>query len=89
MSSRRIEIERLEIRLKSVSPASARAAMDGLGRELAGTLAAATSMARHERIGRIGAIDSGAVRLAAGASPSELRTAIARRVAASITTTPT
>ena len=88
MSNRRIDVDRLDIRLKGVSPASARAAVGDLGRELMGQLAAPRQDPGDQRTGSIDRLDSGTVRLASGATPSELRRTIAGRIAAAIRSTP-
>jgi hypothetical protein len=88
MSKRRIDIDRLEIRLKGVSAESARAAAGGLGRELIGQLAASRQGSGGQRTDTIGHVDSGTVHPAFGSSPSELRRAIAGRIAVSINSTP-
>lgn len=87
MSSRDIEIDRLEIRLKGVAPESARVAVGDLGRELLGQLARQQGEGR-ERTGSIDHVDSGTVRLTSAATPSELRRTIAGRIAVSINSTP-
>jgi hypothetical protein len=87
VSKRNIEIDRLEIRLKGVTPESARAALGDLGNELLGQLARQQGRGR-ERNGSIDHVDSGTVRLTSGATPSELRKTIASRIAVSINSTP-
>ena len=84
MSRRSIAIDRLAIRLKGISPESARAAVGGLGRELQGRLATGSPGSGRQRAGSIARVDAGAVRLASGATPSQLRTTIADRIAACI-----
>ena len=87
MSKRRIDIDRLEIRLLGVSAESARAAVGDLGRELMGQLAAPRQGPGGQRTGSIDRVDSGTVHLPSSATPSELRRTIAGRVAASIHST--
>lgn len=86
MSKRSINIDRLQIRLKGVSPEAARAGAGGLGRELMGELAVPRQNPERKRTGDIAHVDSGTVRLASGATPSELRRTIASRIAVSINT---
>ena len=88
MSKRSIDIDRLNIRLKGVSPEAARAAVGDLGRELMGQLTTPRQGPGGERSGNIGHVDSGTVQIASGNTPSELRRAIARRIAVSINSTP-
>jgi hypothetical protein len=88
MSKRSINIDRLQIRLKGVSPESARAAAGDLGRELMGELAAPRQDPERQRTGDIAHVDSGTVQLASGATPAELRRTIAARIAAAIHSAP-
>lgn len=84
MSKRSITIDRLDIRLKGVSPQSARAAVGDLGRELLGQLATPRDLPGRQRTGKIDYVDSGTVQLASGTAPSELRRTIAGSIAVSI-----
>jgi hypothetical protein len=86
MSKRSIEIDRLEIRLKGVSPESARAAVGDLGRDVLGQLAQQGQ--RPAPTGTIDRVDAGSARLTSGATPSELRETIAGRIVRSINSTP-
>src|SRR6059036_25539 len=88
MSKQSINIDRLEIRLKGVSPETARAAVGDLGRELMGQLATARQGPAGQPTGNIDHVDSGTVHLASATTPSELRRTIAGRIAASINSTP-
>ena len=83
MSRRSINIDRLEIRLKGVSPQLARAAVDNLGHELLGQLSAPAFLSGRKRTGKIDHVDSGAFQLSS-ATPSELRHTITGEIAASI-----
>lgn len=84
MSKRSIRIERLEIRLKGISPQSARSAVSGLGRDLVGELASLQSLSGGKRAIKIGRMDTSTYRLPGETAPSELRRVIARRIAASV-----
>ncbi len=84
MSKQSIQIERLEVRLKGISPQSARAAVSDLGRDLAGRLAWPRNLPDGRRAVNIAKIEGGMVRLTAETPPLELRRVIARRIAASI-----
>lgn len=84
MSKTNIKIGRLDIRLKGVSQQSARAATDGLARELATQIAARAKSSRGERSGNTGDIDAGTSRAQSGTGPSELRALIAGRIADAI-----
>ena len=85
MSKRRISVERLEIRLKGISPQRARAAVDGLGHQLLGRLAEARpGLSGGGRSIKVGRIDAGTFRTSAGTSASDLQTLIARKIAAAI-----
>ncbi len=72
------------MRLKGLSPQSARAAASGLGQDLLGQLASLQSLSGSRRTIKISGIDAGTLRLPGETSPSELRRVIARRIAASI-----
>ncbi|MGZ8844566.1 MAG: hypothetical protein ACXW18_12945 [Pyrinomonadaceae bacterium] len=84
MSKRSIEIDRLELRLKGISPEAARAAADGLGQELLQRLASLPDAGTKKGVHRIGEIDSGALKLSNGTSSGELRNAIAQKISGSI-----
>jgi hypothetical protein len=78
-----IRIERLALRMRGVSDGRARAALDGLGADVAGRLATAASAAppaRHE----LGFLALGTLRAPRGASAFQLRAAVAEAVAHSI-----
>ena len=84
MSKQNINIERLQIRLKGVSPEVARAAADGLGSELLGRLSAPgvlRSQASHVRSKHL---DARTVRLSGATNAVDLRRRIAQGVVASI-----
>jgi hypothetical protein len=77
-----VEINRLEIRVRGVSPEVARSAVAGLGNEVLGQLAERSAEVAARKVGRI---DLGKLETVRGARPSELRRAIAARVVRSIT----
>lgn len=81
---RNIRIERLEVRLRGVAPEPARAAVRGLGRELAERLGEPQNSRGGAKAVRIVGIDAGTSRLPDRTGASELRSVIAHRVAASI-----
>jgi hypothetical protein len=84
MNERNIKIDRLEIRLKGVGAEVARAAADDLGHEVLGQLAAQQVGLSGRRSVHIGEIDSGSFRQPGQMNSAELRSFIARKVAASI-----
>lgn len=88
MNKRSIHIDRLQIRLKGISPESARAAVGDLGRELMGQLATPSRGPNRQRTGNIDHLDSGTVHLTAGTTPSALRETLASRIAVSINSRP-
>ena len=77
-----IEIDRLEIRVRGVSPEVARSAVAGLGDEVLDLLAQRSGEGAARKVGRI---ELGRLETARGVGPSELRRAIAARVVGSIT----
>ena len=79
MSKTNIKIDRLQVRLKGVSPQSARNAADGLARELADRLAPHAMESAN-----VGDVNAGTSRIASGTGPTELRTQIATKIASSI-----
>ena len=83
MSKRSININRLEIRLRGITPQTARAAANDLGHELLGRLSDNPNPSGGRTI-RVDKVDSGVCRLAAGSGPGELRDTIASRIAASV-----
>ncbi|MBS1912269.1 MAG: hypothetical protein JST22_09815 [Bacteroidetes bacterium] len=79
MSENSVHIEGLEIRVMGVSPATVREAMEGLGDELAGHLAARAGGERM-RSARIDSLDAGSHAVAPGAPAAALRRAIVERL---------
>lgn len=91
MSRRSIQIERLEIRLKGVSPQAARAAAGHLGADVLSQLDdlphLLPHLAGHRRAAgtvNINRLDAGTLRLTGTASAGALRQMIARAVASAI-----
>ena len=84
MSKQNINIERLQIRLKGVSPQVARAAADELGSELLGRLSAPGVLHSPAIHVRSKELDAGTVRLSGATNALELRRRIAQSVVASI-----
>ena len=84
MSKRRIEIDRLEVRLTDIPPEAARTAVAGLGQELLQQLASLPNADHRKGAQRINEIDSGTINLAKGTSPGALRNAIAQRITGAI-----
>jgi hypothetical protein len=80
--NRQINIDNLEIRLKGVSPDSARAAVDDLGRDLLGELARSPGPA-HAML-KVDQLDAGTLRVASAAAPASVRRSIVGGIAASI-----
>lgn len=71
----RIRIDRLSVRLRGVPPATARAAGDGLGADLAARLAAGGLGSAA-----LGDVAAGRVRVPRGARSDEVRAAVAGEV---------
>ncbi|MFQ5793437.1 MAG: hypothetical protein ACE5JP_00100 [Candidatus Bipolaricaulia bacterium] len=80
-----IKIDRLEIRLKDISPQVARSSVAGLGHELLKQLAKQHGLLRKKHAINISKIDSGAFRTSTGTSAFDLRRMIAGRISESIT----
>ncbi|HVZ41839.1 MAG TPA: hypothetical protein VHI13_21335 [Candidatus Kapabacteria bacterium] len=79
MRENRVHIDGLEIRVKGVSPAIVREAMEGLGDELAGHLAGRAGSGGM-RSARIESLDAGSHTVAPGAPAAALRRAIVERL---------
>ena len=82
MPKKNIDIERLEIRLRGVSPEPIRATVREFGQDLLVQLSANGGL-RPKRIERV---DSGTLQVTAGTRPAELSSRLAKHVAASIRT---
>ena len=77
-----VKVDRLEIRLKGISPEVARSAAAGLGTEVLGQLSKRSGPLRREPARTI---DLGTLGTVRGMGSSDLRRAIAARVVRSIT----
>jgi hypothetical protein len=84
MSKRRINIDRLEIRLHGITAETARAAVSGLGQNLLAQLSAPMNFSKRMRHTRVAKLEPDLLRVPPGLRPHELRSAIAERVAYSI-----
>jgi hypothetical protein len=84
VSKQNVNIERLQIRLKGVSPQVARAAADELGSELLGQLSSSSGISTKASHVRSKHLDAGTVRLSGVTNALELRRRIAQSVVASI-----
>lgn len=88
MNRNQIRIDRLEIRLKGGDSNSARELGASIGTEILEQIAQQTSVARNRRsirIGtRIGQVDAGVLRVGSDARAAASRTAIARQIAARV-----
>jgi len=80
----RLEIDRLEIRLKGIAPRTAQAMVAELGTDLL------RQILRHETVRKMAGttavdkVDSGLVHVSRNSSPSELRAAISTKVSESV-----
>lgn len=82
MSRNNVHIDRLEIRMKGISPEAARASASGLGGEVLESLG---SIANGSKRGaRIGKIDAGNLKVDGTTGSAELRQRIAQQVANSV-----
>ena len=79
-----IKVDRLEIRLKGISPEVARSAAAGLGNEVLGQLSKRSGPSQKGSAKSTGRIDLGTLETARGAGSSGLRRAIAAEIARSI-----
>lgn len=80
-----VKIDRLEIRLKGISPQTARSAVTGLDSELLTQLARRQKLLNEYHTMYIDTIDSGTFRSARNSTSSELRRTIACKIVESIT----
>jgi hypothetical protein len=82
MSRNNVHIDRLEIRMKGISPEAARAAANGLGSEVLESLGSIANGSKHGA--RIGRVDAGNLKVDSGSGSAGLRQQIAQRVANSV-----
>ncbi len=82
MNKKNVHIDRLEIRMKGISPEAARASANGLGGEVLERLGSIANGSK--RGGRIGRVDAGHLKVDGTTGPTELRQRMARRVVRSI-----
>ncbi len=83
MSKQYIRIDRLEIRLRRIAPATARRAVQGLGRNLLDQLASHNLSVKNRAV-NIARLQPATLQVAAGAGPTEVRTAIGNSITKSI-----
>jgi hypothetical protein len=82
--SKQIKIDRLEIRLRHISPEVARAAVSGLGQTLLHQLSSPRGLLTGRRSVNIGRIEPDTLHVASGARPNELRSALGKGIATAI-----
>ncbi len=80
-----VKVDRLEVRLKGISPEVARSAAAGLGNEVLDQLSKRSGPSRKGPAKTVGRIDLGTLEIVRGTGSSDLRRAIAARVVESIT----
>ncbi len=76
---KRVHIDKLQIRVKGISPEQTRAALDGLGARIVRDLADQTG-----RSATLDRVESPPVRMARGTPPTALRDQIARAVVTAV-----
>jgi hypothetical protein len=84
MSKQQIKIDSLEIRLRNISPEVARAAVNGLGQTLLDQLSSPRELLGGKRTVNIGRIKPDTLRVANGARPNELQSALGKGIATAI-----
>jgi hypothetical protein len=84
MSKNNVHIDRLEIRMKGISPEAARASANGLGSEVLESLGAIANQNGSKRGARIGKIDAGHLNVNSTTGSAGLRQRIAQQVANSV-----
>lgn len=84
MSTRNVHIDRLEIRMKGISPEAARASASGLGSEVLEGLGSIANANQSKRDTRIGKVDAGNLKVDGATGPTELRRRMAEQVVRSI-----
>ena len=81
MTKHNIHIERLQIRMRGISPETARAITGDLGQEILNQL---TYGPRNHGTRRIADVDAGTAQVNSATKPADLRTQLAKQVAGSI-----
>ncbi len=81
MNNTSIKIDRLEIRLRGISPQAALTSIAGIGNELMEQLAKQHNLLKKECTVHIEKIDSGTLRNERNTSPSDMRRLVAARIA--------
>lgn len=81
-----IRIDRIEVRLRGVSPGLVRASSEGLGNEVLEQLIRERLFLNEKPGGKINRIDPDALKISMDESPSDLRRMIAGRIVESIST---
>jgi hypothetical protein len=84
MNNTSIKIDRLEIRLKGVSPQAARVTFAEIGNELMEQLAKQQNLLKGEHAAYIEKIDSGTMKIEKNTNSSDLRKLVAARIANSV-----
>jgi len=84
MNNTSIKIDRLEIRLKGVSPQAARVTFAGIGNELMEQLAKQQNLLKGEHTAFIEKIDSGTMKIEGNTNSSDRRRLVASRIANSV-----
>jgi hypothetical protein len=84
MNNTSIKIDRLEIRLKGVSPQAARVTFAGIGNELMEQFAKQNNLLKREHTAYIEKIDSGTMKIERNTNSSDLRRLVAARIANSV-----
>lgn len=84
MNNTSIKIDRLEIRLKGISPQAARVTFAGIGNELMEQLVKRHNLLKGEHPAYIEKIDSGTMKIERNTNSSDLRRQVAARIANSV-----
>lgn len=84
MKKTAISVDRLEIRLKGISPQAARGLVDGLGDKLLMQLTRQHRFMREGRAKSMDRVNSGVLQIPRNSSPSDLRGMVASKIAESI-----
>lgn len=79
-----VKVDRLEIRLKGISPQVANSLTNGIGNEILKQLAAQRGLLANKRTVKISRIESGTFQTSRGQNPSDLQQTIASSIVQSI-----